>query len=166
MVEKIFQLIINVKYGLCKLSLLKQTRKNDLRAARQRPLLLSKERDKHHQTTQHTHNHPFFKTFFTNDTWVQSVILQPHQKILSQKALGYLLVGIKHEQSSLCLKISENFAFNIANEASYVYILIGQKLIKNTKNGQPVLPVLPDKSLLIGQKICGKCDIFSKFQTT
>ena len=65
-----------------------------------------------------------------------------------------------------CLKNTEKVAFNIASEASYVYILIGQKLIKNTKNGQPVLPVLPDKSLLIGQKICGKFDIFSKFQST
>ena len=27
-------------------------------------------------------------------------------------------------------------SFNIASEASYVYILSGQKLIKNVKNGQ------------------------------
>ena len=30
-----------------------------------------------------------------------------------------------------CLKITEKVSFNIASEASYVYILSGQKLIKN-----------------------------------
>ena len=34
-----------------------------------------------------------------------------------------------------CLKITEKVSFNIASEASYVYILSGQKLIKNAKNG-------------------------------
>ena len=33
-----------------------------------------------------------------------------------------------------CLKITENVLFNIASEASYVYILNGQKFIKNDKN--------------------------------
>ena len=33
-----------------------------------------------------------------------------------------------------CLKIAQIVAFNIASEASYVYILSGQKLIKNAKN--------------------------------
>ena len=31
------------------------------------------------------------------------------------------------------LKIKEKVSFNIASEASYVYILSGQKLIKNAK---------------------------------
>ena len=35
-----------------------------------------------------------------------------------------------------CLKITEKVAFNIASEASYVYILSGQEFIKNAKNGQ------------------------------
>ena len=35
-----------------------------------------------------------------------------------------------------CLKITEKVSFNIASEASYVYILSGQKFIKNAKNGQ------------------------------
>ena len=35
-----------------------------------------------------------------------------------------------------CLKIIEKVVFNIASEASYVYILSGQTLIKNAKNGQ------------------------------
>jgi len=34
------------------------------------------------------------------------------------------------------LKITEKVAFNIASEASYVYTLSGQKLIKNAKNSQ------------------------------
>ena len=82
-----------------------------------------------------------------------------------------------------CLKITEKVSFNIASEASYVYILSGQKLIKNAKNG-PICAsfwkpeacgqtVLPDRSLLIGQKLAEnakirekfKCDILSNFQT-
>ena len=35
-----------------------------------------------------------------------------------------------------CLKITEKVAFNIASEASYVYILSEQKLVKSAKNGQ------------------------------
>ena len=35
-----------------------------------------------------------------------------------------------------CLKITEKVSFNIASEASYVYILVGQKFIKTPKNGQ------------------------------
>ena len=35
-----------------------------------------------------------------------------------------------------CLKITEKVSFNIAREASYVYILRGQKFIKNAKNTQ------------------------------
>ena len=57
--------------------------------------------------------------------------------------------------------VFEKVSFNIASEASYVYILSGQKLIKKTKNPQfwQVLrkacgkTVLPDRSLLIGQKL-------------
>ena len=37
---------------------------------------------------------------------------------------------------SRCLKITEKVSFNIASEASYVYILSGQKFIKIVKNGQ------------------------------
>ena len=35
-----------------------------------------------------------------------------------------------------CLKIIEKVSFNIASEASYVCILLGQKIIKKCKNGQ------------------------------
>ena len=62
-----------------------------------------------------------------------------------------------------CLKITEKVSFNITSEASYVYVLRGQKLIKNAKNG-PILvsfwkpeacgqTVLPDRSVLMGQKL-------------
>ena len=49
------------------------------------------------------------------------------------------------------LKITEKVSLNIASEASYVYILSGQKLIKNAKKW----------SILV---IFGKCDIFGDFQ--
>ena len=34
-----------------------------------------------------------------------------------------------------CMEITEKVAFNIASEASYVYIMKGQKFIKNAKIG-------------------------------
>ena len=49
----------------------------------------------------------------------------------------YVLVPLKSKStSSQCSKITEKVSFNIASEASYFYILSGQKLIKNAKNGQ------------------------------
>ena len=39
-------------------------------------------------------------------------------------------------QLAQCLKITEKVTFNIASEASYVYFLSGQTLIKNAKDGQ------------------------------
>ena len=60
-----------------------------------------------------------------------------------------------------CFKIIEKVSFNIASEASYIYILKEQKFIKITKNvhflasfwkpeacGQTVLPDSIDYSLL------------------
>ena len=37
---------------------------------------------------------------------------------------------------SQCLKIVQKVVFNIASEASYVYLLSGHKLTKNAKNGR------------------------------
>ena len=61
------------------------------------------------------------------------------------------------------MKITETVSFNIASEASYIYILSGQKLVKNAKYGQfwrvfkkteaCGQTVLPDRSILIGQKL-------------
>ena len=77
-----------------------------------------------------------------------------------------------------CLKITEKVSFNIVSEASYVYILSGQKSIKNGKNGEfwkleaCGQIVLPDRSVLMGQKLVENakiqkfnCDILSNFQT-
>ena len=64
---------------------------------------------------------------------------------------------------SRCLKITEKVSFNIASETSYVYILSGQKFIKKSQNWSILasfwkleacgLTVLPDRSVLIGQKL-------------
>ena len=76
----------------------------------------------------------------------------------------------------------KSLALNKVSEAKYVYILSGQKLLKNAKNGsfwrffdKPEAcgqTVLPDRSLFIGQKLVEnakikrfKCDILSNFQT-
>ena len=47
---------------------------------------------------------------------------------------------------SRCLKITEKVSFNVASEASYVYIKSGQKFIKNAKIGQ-VLQLFDDLAL-------------------
>ena len=76
-----------------------------------------------------------------------------------------------------CLKIKEKVSFNIASEASYIYILSGQKFIKNAKNG-PIWRVFKKnlKSLrsnrvtrqvvLISQKIGGNAKIKKKSNAT
>ena len=52
--------------------------------------------------------------------------------------------------NSRCLKITEKVSFKIASEASYVYILSGQKLIKNAKNG-PFWRVFENLKLTVKQ---------------
>ena len=44
-------------------------------------------------------------------------------------------VCLFYDCQARCLKITGEVSFNIASEASYVYISGGQKLTKNTKNG-------------------------------
>ena len=78
------------------------------------------------------------------------------------------------------MKITEKVSFNIASEASYVYILSGQKLIKNAKKWSILASfwkpeacgqtVLPDRSVLVGQKLVEnakikkfKCDTWTIF---
>ena len=80
------------------------------------------------------------------------------------------------------MKITEKVSFNIASQASYVYILSGQKLIENAKNGQfwrvfenlklAVKQNYQTGQFLIGQKLVGNakirkfiCDILGDFQT-
>ena len=80
-----------------------------------------------------------------------------------------------------CLKIIEKVLFNIASEASNVYIWNGQKLTKNAKNGpfERVFEnlicgqrVLPDRSMLFSHNVNlarfarnVECDFFYDFQT-
>ena len=64
---------------------------------------------------------------------------------------------------SQCLKITEKVAFNIASEASYVFILSEQKFIKKSQKSLILASfwkpefccqiVLPDRTLLQGQKL-------------
>ena len=48
---------------------------------------------------------------------------------LAKNSLLYFILSLR------CLKITEKVSFNIWSEASYIYILGRQKLIKNVKNG-------------------------------
>ena len=75
--------------------------------------------------------------------------------------------------STQCLKIIEKVSFNNASEASYIYILSGQKLIKNAKKC-PILvsfwkpeacgqTVLPDRSVLIRQKLVENAKIQMRY---
>ena len=79
-----------------------------------------------------------------------------NKQILERRALlfhriggGCVIVGLT-STSSRCLKITEKVSFNIASEASYVYILSGQKLIKNAKNG-PFWRVFENLKLAVKQ---------------
>ena len=56
----------------------------------------------------------------------------------------------KRLKKAQCLKITEKVSFNIASEASYVYILSGHKLIKNAKNG-PFWRVFENLKLAVKQ---------------
>ena len=83
----------------------------------------------------------------------------------------------KNRPAARCLKITEKVSFNIASEASYVYNLIknAPKLSILASFWTPKAcgqTVLPDRSVLIGQKLAenakikiSKFDILSHFQT-
>ena len=68
--------------------------------------------------------------------------LPQHSHKLCASALGQIIRRSKTKESCIevngtshCLKITQSVSFNIASEASYVYISSGQKIIKNAKNG-------------------------------
>ena len=63
--------------------------------------------------------------------------------------LESLKVTLLRTQSQ-CLKITEKVAFKIAGDASYLYILSGQKFIKNAKNSQ-FWRILEDLKLAVKQ---------------
>ena len=53
---------------------------------------------------------------------------------LAQEIDGLVVVlPLLLSTATQCLKITKKVSFNIASEASYVYILSGQKLIENAK---------------------------------
>ena len=75
------------------------------------------------------------------------------------------------------MKITEKVLFDIASEASYLYILSGQKLIKNAQNGA-FGQIFENLKLAVkkgDQKVSSnmtkntngksQCDILSNFQT-
>ena len=103
-----------------------------------------------------------------------------NDKFQTTDSLSFL--GSSNPLNSRCLKITEKVSFNITSEASYVYILSGQKLIKNGQKWSILASfwkpeacgqtVLPDRSVLKGQKLVEnakiqkfKCDLLSNFQT-
>ena len=81
----------------------------------------------------------------------------------TKDALKILLLGnisrvktlTKNANDAQCLKIAQKVAFNIASEASSVYILSKQKFIKNAKNGpksffnESILSVNPQHDILL-----------------
>ena len=82
-----------------------------------------------------------------------------------KKKPGFVFLTGRCGTKVWCLKITEKVLFNIVSEASYVYILSGQKFIKIAKSS-------PFWSVLIGQKLPEnakvkkfKCNILSNFQT-
>ena len=65
--------------------------------------------------------------------WSQFLQLEPQTVVFFLCTL--CKKSMSREKDPQCLKIAQKVAFNIASEASYVYILSGQKFVKNAKNG-------------------------------
>ena len=108
----------------------------------------------------------------TENTGGHPVLLGPEVRQNTGIALSITNVDKKDPNSKMpiaqlpfptkarCLKITEKVSINIA---SYVYILSGQKFIKNTKKWSNLTSfrkpkacgqtVLPERSVLIGQKL-------------
>ena len=61
-----------------------------------------------------------------------------------------VMQGVKSAATPRCLKITEKVSFNIASEASYVFVLSIQKFIKNAKNG-PLWLVFENLELTVKQ---------------
>ena len=78
-------------------------------------------------------------------------------KSATQKRLSFFILSLPVDFTEVKnppekSHIQEIVSFKIGSEASYVYILSGQKLIKNGKNGP-------------FWRFFWKCDIFCNFQT-
>ena len=84
------------------------------------------------------------KDHFSHKKWKGSRCIMSESRNIQVETM----LSIKNYSGPQCLKIAKKVAFNIASEASYVYILSGQKFIRNTKNGEVCCQtVLPDRSL-------------------
>ena len=57
-----------------------------------------------------------------------NILLLPYKENITEIILGFILHSVWKSQKKI--------SFNIGSEASYVYILSGQKFIKNVKNGR------------------------------
>ena len=82
------------------------------------------------------------------DELTQELLLAAYLEFCSSS--NFLCVPQFHQPQSWCLKITEKVSFNIASEASYVYILSGQKSIKNAKNG-PFWRIFENLNLAVKQ---------------
>ena len=69
-----------------------------------------------------------------------------------RKVIGFWILDFfeMNERWTRWLKITEKVSFKLAGEASYVYILSGQKLIENAKNG-PFWRVFENLKLAVKQ---------------
>ena len=77
-----------------------------------------------------------------------------HARSVPATITRFLMAELKYPLAHMiparCLKNIEKVSFNIASEASYVYILSGHKLIKNAKNG-PFWRVFENLKLAVKQ---------------
>ena len=77
-----------------------------------------------------------FLSHHLNHVWGETTLLLPDIHLHELQHLMTLIHQVRtYLLQARCLKITEKVSFNIASKASYVYILSGQKLIKNAKNG-------------------------------
>ena len=77
-------------------------------------------------------------TYQTLQKWPKIPVTEKKTKVsgwdLSRSCMGKM---IDFTLKTRCLKITEKVSFNIASNASYVYILSGQKLNEKSKQGRP-----------------------------
>ena len=71
---------------------------------------------------------------FVHQMHASTVVVIRVAGIFIFSSLLCILDSLYDATQSRCLKITEKVSFNIASEASYVYILSGQKLFKDAKN--------------------------------
>ena len=72
---------------------------------------------------------------FTMDTPHTYQLEKWEKNFIRKESLHTIKDWVKNLKLSRCLKITEKVPFNIVSEASYIYILSGQKFTDNVKNG-------------------------------